>query len=142
MESSGNTMDDKKTAKDIIINQTLSTDRLEKAVEKAVAELKWSIQEGPSTSTPKYNHVLENIVTRGFGNVQDQLGMVIFSLLVIFIGLGVILLIINCNLSSTKGYLEELANGYEQSTSAEVEASPETLDQTHQQSSSDGPQRD
>lgn len=146
-----------KTLEDVIVHSTLNTDRLEVAIEKATHRIVNEIDSipvptssGSPTITPtligpgKYDEKLIGIELK-IVSVKETL----FAVIATIVAVGVMMMVMFGMLISSVQHLEngtyvpdkEESSGSEQNTSTEEEASPETPDQTHQQSSSDEPQQ-
>lgn len=144
-----------KTIEDVIVNQTINTDRLEIAIEKAthriVTEID-SIPISPSSSLGgmptiigpgKYDDKLLTI-SHNIESVKETLFVVIATM----IGVGLLFMAMMGMLISSVQHIQngsfvpDEPSGSEQSTSTEGEVSPETPDQNHPQSASDAPQQD
>lgn len=142
-----------KTLEDVIVHSTLNADRLEVAIEKATHRIVNEIDSIPvptSSGSPtiigpgKYDEKLIDIEFK-IASVKEAL----FAVIATIIAVGVMMMVMFGVLISSVQHLEngtyvpdkEESSDSEQNTSTEEEASPETLDQTHQQSSSDEPQQ-
>lgn len=151
--------DKEKTLEDVIINNTLSTDRIEMAIEnmstqqkRLAVEIIKSMPSGsglPSSIGPvKYDNHLMSIKEE-----VRALREPIFALIAVMIGIAVFFMFMFSWLISTVQHIKDgsytpeseetsevvEANGSEPNTSTEVEVEPEKPSQSSPQSSSDAP---
>ena len=147
-----------KTLEDVIVHSTLNTDRLEIAIEKATHRIVTEIDSIPipSSITSSMPTITPTIIGPGkyddkLIDIKHEVNLVkgaLFGVIATVIGVCVMMMFMLSMLISSVQHLEngtyvpeeDESSGSEQNTSTEEEASPETPDQSHQQSSSGAPQ--
>lgn len=154
-----------KTLNDIALNQVLSTDRLESAMEtntnKIISAIDGIDASSSKSATVSLSPTLTTFSSSGIEHTVDRIdshmvdikiGLLVFGICVVFFMVVQVVMIWNAvtsirsleNGTYREGAYQEYldskkANGSEQNTSTEEASSPQTTDQTSPQSASDEP---
>lgn len=161
----GKPIEQEKTLEDVIVSNTLCTDRIEMAIENMTTQQrKWTME--IIRNMPSGRGGTPSLI--GPGKYDDKLIMIehavtsvketMFAIIAVIIVAGVMIMLMFSWLISSVQHiqngsyvpekgdvqieLDDDISGSEQNTSTEAEASPEKPDQSSQQSSSGGPQPD